>query len=134
MIRFNRVILAGNLTRDPEFRYSSRGLAVTVFPLAANYRYRVEKEIYEDVCYIDVVTFGRVAENCRDYLEKGSPVLVEGRLRQRSWTNFEGEKKSKHEVDAFNVQFLKRREEEDSQDKRGGGKSEEKQGEGETQQ
>jgi single-strand DNA-binding protein len=105
MVTFNRVILAGNLVRDPEIRYLPSGLSVTSFGIAVNSRYRQNNEVKEDVSFFDVVVFGKQGENCAEYLSKGRPVLVEGRLRQRRW-EAEGVKKSKIEVVAQNVQFL----------------------------
>ena len=105
MVAFNRVILAGNLVRDPEIRYLPSGLSVTSFPVAVNSRYRQNNELREEVSYFDIVVFGKLGENCAEYLSKGRPVLVEGRLRQRRWES-EGTKRSKIEVVAGVVQFL----------------------------
>jgi len=107
MVSFNRVILAGNLTRDPETRFLPSGTAVTGFAIAVNSRYKSKatNEVKEEVSYFDIVVFGKMGENCAEYLSKGRPVLVEGRLRQRSWEQ-DGAKRSKIEVVADNVQFL----------------------------
>jgi len=105
MVTFNRVILAGNLVRDPEIRYLPSGLSVTSFGIAVNSRYKQNNEVKEEVSFFDIVVFGKQGENCAEYLSKGRPVLVEGRLRQRRW-EAEGVKKSKIEVVAQNVQFL----------------------------
>ena len=105
MVTFNRVILAGNLVRDPEIRYLPSGTPVTSFSVAVNSRYKQNNELKEEVSYFDIVVFGKMGENCAEYLSKGRPVLVEGRLRQRRWET-EGVKKSKIEVVADNVQFL----------------------------
>jgi len=105
MVAFNRVILAGNLVRDPEIRYLPSGLSVTSFAIAVNSRYRQNNEPKEEVSYFDVVAFGKLGETCAEYLSKGRPVLVEGRLRQRRWES-EGTKRSKIEVVAGGVQFL----------------------------
>ncbi len=105
MVTFNRVIIAGNLVRDPEIRYLPSGLSVTSFAVAVNSRYKQNNEVKEEVSYFDIVVFGKMGENCAEYLSKGRPVLVEGRLRQRRW-EAEGVKKSKIEVVADNVQFL----------------------------
>lgn len=106
MGEYNKVILIGNLTRDPDLRYTPGGLAVCEFPLAVHHRYRVQDEIKEDVCYIDVVVFGRVGERSKEHLHKGSRVLVDGRLAQRRWESPEGKKRSKYEVVASLVQFI----------------------------
>ena len=107
MVTFNRVILAGNLVRDPETRFLPSGDAVTNFSIAVNSRYKPKStnEFKEEVSYFDIAVFGKAAENCAEYLSKGRPVLVEGRLRQRSW-DADGVKRSKIEVVADNVQFL----------------------------
>ena len=105
MVAFNRVILAGNLTRDPETRFTPSGTAVTGFSIAVNRRYKLNNEVKEEVSFFDIVVFGKMGENCAEYLSKGRPVLVEGRLKQRSWES-DGVKRSKIEVVADNVQFL----------------------------
>ncbi|MEW6719286.1 MAG: single-stranded DNA-binding protein [Thermodesulfobacteriota bacterium] len=107
MVTFNRVILAGNLVRDPETRFLPSGTAVTGFSVAVNSRYKSKatNEVKEEVSFFDIVVFGKMGENCAEYLSKGRPVLVEGRLRQRSWET-DGQKRSKIEVVADNVQFL----------------------------
>ncbi len=85
MVTFNRVILAGNLVRDPETRFLPSGVAVTSFSIAVNRRYKSNNEVKEEVSFFDISVFGKTGENCAEYLSKGRPVLVEGRLRQRSW-------------------------------------------------
>ncbi len=105
MVTFNRVILAGNLVRDPEIRYLPSGTPVTSFSVAVNSRYKQNNEIKEEVSYFDIVVFGKQGENCAEYLSKGRPVLVEGRLRQRRWES-DGVKRSTIEVVADAVQFL----------------------------
>lgn len=80
MIQINKVMIAGNLVRDPEFRKSPRGNSICEFVLAANHRYNNGERTKEEVCYIDVEVFGKVAENCFKFLFKGSPVFLEGRL------------------------------------------------------
>lgn len=106
MSNFNKVILMGRLTRDPELRYTPSGLAVSSFGLAVNSRTRQGEEWKDEVCFIDIVLFGKQAENCSEYLSKGKLVLVEGRLRWRSWESEGGQKKSKHEVLASTVRFM----------------------------
>ena len=107
MVSFNRVVIAGNLTRDPETRFLPSGTAVTEFAIAVNSRYKskASNELKEEVSFFDIVVFGKTGENCAEYLSKGSPVLVEGRLRQRRWEQ-DGAKRSKIEIVADNVQFL----------------------------
>jgi single-strand DNA-binding protein len=86
MASFNKVILAGNLTRDPEMKYTSKGTAVAAFTLAVNRRWKTETgEPKDEVSFIDVDAFGRQAEVIAQYLKKGRPFLVEGRLKQDTW-------------------------------------------------
>ena len=95
---YQRFIGVGNLTRDPELRYSTSGTAITTVGIAFNRRFRQGDEQKEEVCFIDVVAFGKTAENFSQYCHKGHPVLIEGRLQQRRWENEDGTKHSKHEV------------------------------------
>lgn len=106
---FNRVILIGNLTKDPDVRYTAGGTAVATIRIAVSSKFRQADEQKEETLFIDVVTFGKQAEVCGQYLNKGNPVLVEGRLRERKWET-EGVQKSKFEVLANTVRFLPRRE------------------------
>lgn len=107
MANFNKVILLGNLTRDPELRYTPNNAPVCSFDLAVNRSYTTQAgERRDEVCYITIVAWGKQAETCAEYLSKGRPALVEGRLSQRSWETPEGQKRSKHEVVADRVQFL----------------------------
>ncbi|PON13503.1 single-stranded DNA-binding protein [Candidatus Entotheonella serta] len=108
MASLNKVMLLGNLTRDPELRYAPNGTPVANFGMAINRRYRQGEEWREDVCYVDIVTFGRQAETVGEYLSKGNLAMVEGRLQWRSWETEDGQKRSKHEVVANNVQFMPR--------------------------
>ena len=108
MASLNKVLLIGNLTRDPELRYIPSGSAVTSFTLAMNRVYKLQTgEKKEEVSFVRVVVWGRMAEICNEYLKKGNPVFVEGRLQSRSWDGPDGQKKSALEVIANNVQFLK---------------------------
>jgi single-strand DNA-binding protein len=106
MADFNKVILMGHLTRDPEVRSTPTGTAVATFGLAVNHRYRQGDDVTEETCFVDCVTFGRQAETVGEYLRKGRPALVEGRLRWQSWETEEGQRRSKHAVLAERVQFL----------------------------
>lgn len=107
MATLNKVFLIGNLTRDPELRYIPSGTAVTTFTVATNRAYTLASgEKREETCFVRVVTWGRRAELCGEYLTKGSPVCVEGRLQSRSWEGPDGQKRSMIEVVALNVQFL----------------------------
>jgi single-strand DNA-binding protein len=105
----NKVFLMGNLTRDPEVRHTPKGTAVGDLAMAINLTYRAQDGTEkEEVCYVDVVVWGRQAETCRDYLSKGAPIFVEGRLQLDQWEGPEGEKKSRLRVRADRVQFLSR--------------------------
>ena len=104
----NKVLLIGNLTRDPELRYIPSGSAVATFTVAVNRVYKDQAgEKKEQVSFIRVVVWGRRAEVCGEYLSKGSPVFVEGRLQSRDWETQEGQKRSTVEVVADNIQFLR---------------------------
>ena len=104
----NKVLLIGNLTRDPELRYIPSGSAVATFTVAVNRVYKDQAgEKKEQVSFLRVVVWGRRAEVCGEYLSKGSPVFVEGRLQSREWETQEGQKRSTVEVVADNVQFLR---------------------------
>ena len=102
----NKVFLLGNLTRDPELRYAQNGTAVAHLALAVNHRYRQNDTDKEETMFIDVVAFGRQGETASEYLKKGRPVLIEGRLKWQSWDDKEGRKHTKHEVVAERIQFL----------------------------
>ncbi|MHA1568315.1 MAG: single-stranded DNA-binding protein [Alphaproteobacteria bacterium] len=106
MANYNRVILMGNLTRDPELRYTGTGTAVCNMSIAVNRRVKRGDRWEEEANFFDIVVFGKVAENSAEYLSKGRPILIEGELQQRRWEDQEGRKRSKVEVIANNVQFL----------------------------
>jgi single-strand DNA-binding protein len=107
MASLNSVCLLGHLTRHPEVRYSTNGTPVAALRLAVNNRIkRGDDSWQDDPCFVDVVVFGTQAEACTKYLNKGDPVLLEGRLQYRTWEDQQGNKRSKHEVIAFRVQFL----------------------------
>ena len=105
---YNKIILIGNLTKDPELRYTPQGTPVASFRLAVNYRYKQSDEPKQETMFIDNVVFGKQAESCSKYLNKGSSVLVEGRLQERRWES-DGQQRSKFEVIAQSVRFLPRR-------------------------
>jgi single-strand DNA-binding protein len=90
MANLNKVLLLGHLTWEPDLRYTPNGTAVTTFGLAINHRYRQGEEWKDEVCFVDVATFGRQAETAGEYLHKGSPALVEGRLRWHAWETDDG--------------------------------------------
>lgn len=106
-INVNRVFISGNLTHDPELRYTPSGQAVTNFSIANNRRYTTPSgERKEETNFVRIVAWARQAETCSEYLKKGSPVLVEGSLMQRSWQTPEGQKRSVVEIRAQRVHFL----------------------------
>ena len=108
MASFNKVILVGNLTRDPELRYTPKGTAIAKIGLAVNRVWTNEAgEKKEEVTFVDVDVFGRTAENVGQYMRKGRPILIEGRLKLDQWDDKQtGQKKSKLSVVAETVQFL----------------------------
>lgn len=106
MANLNKVFLMGNLTRDPELRYVPSGAPVATFGLAVNRRYVTQSgEKKDEVCFVRIVVFGKQAESCSQYLSKGRPVFIEGRLQYRAWEQ-DGQKRSILDVIADRVQFL----------------------------
>ena len=108
MAAYNRIIIVGNLTRDPEYRTLASGQAVCRLGLATNRQFKNKQtgSMVQEVCYIDVDVWGAQAESCRQYLQKGRPVLVEGRLKLDSWDDQSGQKRNKHSIVAERVVFL----------------------------
>lgn len=102
---FNKVIMIGNLTKDPELRYTPQGTPVTSFRLAVNSKYKQSDELKSETLFIDIVVFGKQAESCSQYLSKGKSALVEGRLVERRWES-DGQQRNKMEVIAASVRFL----------------------------
>lgn len=113
----NRVLIVGNLTKDPELRQTTSGIPVANFRIAASRRFKDGAGMRkEDVCYVGVVTWQRLAEACGQYLHKGSAVLVEGELQSRSWETPDGNKRSMVEIHAHKVQFLDKRPDDSHED------------------
>jgi single-strand DNA-binding protein len=107
MSNFNKVLLMGNLTRDPQLSYTPNQTAVVDFGLAVNRKWTSrDGEKKEETCFVDCRAFGRTAENLNKYMSKGRPLFVEGRLTFDSWTAQDGSKRSKHRVTVENFQFL----------------------------
>ena len=107
MANFNKVLLMGNLTRDPQLSYTPNQTAVVDFGLAVNRRWKGQDgENKEETCFVDCRAFGRPAENINKYLTKGRPLFVEGRLTFNSWTAQDGTRRSKHRVTVEKFQFL----------------------------
>lgn len=108
MASYNRVILMGNLTRDPELKYLPNGSSVANFGLAMNERYtdRETGEQKETPCFVDIEAWGRQAEIANEYLQKGSPVFIDGSLKFDSWEADDGTKRSRLRVRVFRLQFI----------------------------
>ena len=109
MASLNKVLLIGNLTRPPELRYTPSGQAVADLRLAVNHDYTTQSgERRQEACFLTVIVWGKQAESCGEYLDKGSPILVEGRLQTRDWETRDGQKRTVVEVVAERVQFMGR--------------------------
>jgi single-strand DNA-binding protein len=109
MVSVNRVTIIGNLGSEPEMRYTPSGRPVTSFRVATNWRYTTpEGERKEETEWFSVVAWGRLAEQCNQFLTKGRLVYVEGRLRLRSWEGQDGQRRSRNEIVADRVKFLDR--------------------------
>lgn len=105
----NRVLMIGNLTRDPVLRFSKTNMPICHMGLAVNtYTRRQGAENNQETCFVDVVVFGKTAENCANYLKKGRRIFVEGRLTFSRFTGKDGVQRSKHEIIAAAVHFLDR--------------------------
>jgi single-strand DNA-binding protein len=105
----NKVLLIGNLTRPPELRYTPSGTAVADLRMAVNRTYTTQGgDKRDEACFLTVVVWGKQAENCGEYLDKGSQIFVEGRLQTRDWEGKDGQKRSVTEVVAERVQFMSR--------------------------
>lgn len=110
MPEINYVIVAGNLTKDPIFRQTTNKTPVVNFSVASNRRYKDSSNQWqEDVCYVGIVAWNRLAESCKDRLKKGSAVLVDGELQSRSWKTDDGHNRSIVEIKARRIQFLNKR-------------------------
>lgn len=107
MSSFNRVILMGNLTRDPELRQTQSGTSICRFSVAVNRSFSSQDgSVRDETCFVDIDSFGRTAENISKYFSKGKPILVEGRLRQDSWEDKQGQKRTKLVVVLERFEFV----------------------------
>lgn len=108
MAGYNRVVMMGNLTRDPEYKQLTSGQAVCRLGLASNrqFKNRQTGDMVQEVCYVDIDVWGAQAESCRQYLQKGRPILVEGRLKFDSWQDPQGQNRNKLSIVADRVVFL----------------------------
>ncbi len=105
----NKCIMLGNVTRNPEIRYiPGSGTSVSRFGLAITRRYKHNNEYKDETCFVDIVAFGKTADFTGEYITKGMPVLVEGRLSYNTWEQ-DGVKRSKHEIIADNIQLVERK-------------------------
>ena len=110
MPELNSVIIAGNLTKDPIFRQTTNGTPVVNFSVASNRRYRDSKDEWqEDVCYVGIVAWNKLAESCRDKLKKGNACLDEGELQSRTFKTEKGDSKTIVEIKARRIQFLNKK-------------------------
>ena len=110
MPEINYVIVAGNLTKDPIFRQTTNSTPVVNFSIASNRKYKDSTNQWqEDVCYVGIVAWNKLAESCRDRLKKGSAVLVDGELQSRTWKSDDGHNRSIVEIKARRIQFLNKR-------------------------
>jgi single-strand DNA-binding protein len=109
MVNFNTVFLVGNLTQDPQLRYTPQGTPVATIRIAVNTPFKDRMgEMKKDTCFINVVVWNQMAEVCNQYLQKGRAVFVDGRLQSRSWQDSEGKQRNTIEVRARRVQFMPR--------------------------
>ena len=107
MVELNKVLLIGNLTRDPELRYTPQGTAVATLGMALNSSFKNKSgQMQKDTCFVNVVVWAHLAEVCNQYLQKGKSIFVEGRLKLRSWQDNEGKNRNVLEVVAIRVQFM----------------------------
>ena len=110
MPEINYVIVAGNLTKDPIFRETTNKTPVVNFSLASNRRFKDSTNQWqEDVCYVGIVAWNKLAESCKERLKKGSAVLVDGELQSRTWKTDDGHNRSIVEIKARRIQFLNKR-------------------------
>ena len=122
MANFNKVILMGNLTRDIELRHTQSGMAIAKFGMAINRKTSSQSgEAKESTCFVDLTAFGKSAELLNQYVHKGSPLFVEGRLEYSTWEAKEGGKRSKLEVVVENFQFMGGRSSGGDEERGGGG-------------
>lgn len=108
MPNFNKCFLMGNLTKDVELRYTAGGAPVANIRMAINHKYKSKTgDVKEDVCFVTVVVWNKQAEACAQYVKKGEPIFVEGRLQSKSWETEDKQKRTTMEVVAERIQFLK---------------------------
>ena len=125
MSGFNKVILLGNLTRDPEIKFLESGVPVCNFGIAINKKYNDKNtgETKESVCFIDIEAWNRQAEIIDEYFSKGKPIMIEGELKFEQWEDKDGSKRSKIKVWLQSFQFVGRRDDDDSHQSNAGGRA-----------
>jgi len=106
MKNFNLAVIEGRLTRDPELRYTQKGTAVCRFSIANNSSYYKDDELQDEVTFVEVTTWAKLAEQCNEYLKKGRRVIVNGRIKQNKWEDSNGETHSKLIIIGNQVHFL----------------------------
>ncbi len=116
MKNFNLVVMEGRLVADPEIRYTQNGTALCSFSIANNNSYYRGDELQEEVCFIDVTVWSKLAQHCCEYLKKGRRVLLNGRLKQDRWQDTEGGSHSKIGLVCYGVRFLDRHNEEEEEE------------------
>lgn len=110
MPEINYVIIAGNLTKDPVYRTTTNNTSVVNFTIASNRKFKDSSNQWqEDVCYVGIVAWNKLAESCKDRLKKGSAVLIDGELQSRTWKNDDGNTRNIVEIKARRIQFLNRK-------------------------
>jgi len=110
MPELNSVVIAGNLTKDPIFRQTTSGTPVVNFSIASNRRFKDKNEEWkEDVCYVGIVAWNRLADSCKDRLKKGNAVLVDGELQSRTFKTDDGTNRTIVEIKARRIQFLNKK-------------------------
>lgn len=108
MASYNRVVMVGNLTRDPDYKQLTSGQSVCRLGIASNRQFKNKQSgsMVQEVCYIDIDVWGSQAESCHQYLQKGRPILVEGRIKFDTWEDPQGQTRSKHSIVADRIVFL----------------------------
>jgi len=118
MPNYNKIIIIGHLTRDPQLSYTPNQTAVVDFGIATNHKWTGQDgQSHEEVCFVDCIAFGKRAENINKYCQKGQPLLVEGRLKFDQWEAQDGSKRSKHKINVDNFTFLGQPKENDKPNK-----------------
>lgn len=105
-MNFNKILLGGNLTRNPEIRYAPSGTAIANFGIAINRNWTSDGEKKTEVCFVDIVAFAKRAEAIADFVKKGDPIFIEGRLKFEQWETKDGQKRNALKVVVENFQFL----------------------------